>query len=234
VLSPALTPAMLPHLTPGVRVRALVIDDNSDNRVILARLLADIGCEVAKAATGAGARDIVRQAPPDIVFLDVLLTDTTGPELLDALHRDGLPVTTPVLFHTAALLERAQRESLRAHGADLLAKPFRIEDLCACLRRLPGVRFVQPPAGTEPDTLPLADLEQISLPEDLCTRMTVAAELHSTTVLKACLDELRQLGGPAPALADHLRQLLRAYDLAAIARLLHRVRVQPPAPTSVA
>ena len=57
--------------------------------------------------------------------------------------------------------------------------------------------------------------------------MTVAAELHSTTVLKACLEELRQLGGPAAPLADHLRHLLRAYDLAAIARLLNRLRVHP-------
>jgi hypothetical protein len=111
----------------------------------------------------------------------------------------------------------------------LLAKPFRIEDLCACLRRLPGVRF-ELPAEAEPESPPLGDIEQISLPEDLCTRMTVAAELHSTTVLKACLEELRQLGGPATALADHLRQLLRAYDLAGIARLLHRVRVEPGTP----
>ncbi len=232
VLAPVAAVAALPHLAPGLCVRALVIDDNSDNRVILARLLADIGCDVAKAATGAGARDIVRQAVPDIVFLDVLLTDTTGPELLAELHRDGLPAATPVLFHTATLLERAQREALRAHGADLLAKPFRIEDLCACLRRLPGVRFELPPASVEPVEPPLADLEQISLPEDLFTRMIVAAELHSTTVLKACLEELRQLGGPAVALADHLRQLLRAYDLAAIARLLHRVRVDPPTPAA--
>jgi len=228
VVAPAaVTIATLPHLASGIAVRALVIDDNSDNRHILARLLADLGCAVAKAATAGGARDIVRQTPPDIVFLDVLLADTTGPELLAKLHADGLPANTPVLFHTAAMLEHAQRDALRAHGADLLAKPFRIEDLCACLRRLPGVRFETPATFAAPELPSPADLEQIVLPEDLCARMTVAAELHSTTVLKACLEELRQLGGPAAPLADHLRHLLRAYDLAAIARLLNRLRVHP-------
>jgi hypothetical protein len=54
--------------------------------------------------------------------------------------------------------------------------------------------------------------------------MTVAAEMHSTTVLKGCLQELRQLGGPAEGLADYLRQLLRAYDLAAIVVVLRRMR----------
>lgn len=227
----AVTFAALPHLAPGISVRALVVDDNSDNRHILARLLADLGCVVAKAATADAARDIVRQVPPDIVFLDVLLADTTGPQLLAALHADGLPTDTPVLFHTAAMLERTQRDALRAHGADLLAKPFRIEDLCACLRRLPGVRFETPAVVASPEAPSATDLEQIVLPEDLCMRMSVAAELHSTTVLKACLEELRQLGGPAAPLADYLRHLLRAYDLAAIARLLNRLRVQPAAPT---
>ncbi len=225
--------APLPHLSPGVTVRALVVDDNRDNRRILAHLLADIGCVVAEAGDIDRARDIARQAPPDILFIDVLLTDTTGPELLAALRADGLPDSAIVLFHTAALLERTQRDALRAGGADLLAKPFRAEDLCACLRRVPGVRFDEPVATTGGTEVPPPDLDRIVLPEELCARMTVAAELHSTTVLKACLEELRQLGGPAEALADHLRQLLRAYDLGAIARLLSRLRVQhaeSPAP----
>jgi len=56
--------------------------------------------------------------------------------------------------------------------------------------------------------------------------------LHSTTVLKACLDELRELGGSAEPLADHLRHLLRAYDFTTIARLLDHLRVQAPASTA--
>jgi DNA-binding response OmpR family regulator len=131
-----------------------------------------------------------------------------------------------VLVHTAVLLERAQRDTLCAGGADLLTKPFRVDDLCACLRRLPGIRFEKPTAAAAALETPLPNLDLVVLPEELCARMTVAAELHSTTVLKACLEELRQLGGPAEALADHLRQLLRAYDLGAIALLLSRLRVQ--------
>jgi signal transduction histidine kinase/CheY-like chemotaxis protein len=220
------TTAPLPRLAPGVTVCALVVDDNHDNRHLLARMLADLGCSVAEAGTAARARDIVHQARPDILFIDVLLGETTGPALLAELHADGLPASAAVVFHTAALLERDRRDSLRANGADLLAKPFLPEDICACLRRVPGVRFEDIPAEPAPVALSAADLETIILPEELCTRMTVAAELHSTTVLKTCLDELRQLGGPAAALADHLRQLLRAYDLAEIARLLSRVHVQ--------
>jgi CheY-like chemotaxis protein len=216
----------LPHFAVGVAVRALVVDDNRDNRWILARLLADVGCTVAQAADAAATRDIVRQAPPDILFLDVRLGSTTGPLLLKQLRLDGLSLEVPIVFHTAALLDRAERDALHAGGGELLAKPFRAEDLCTCLRRLPNVHFDDASSISAPSA-PLPDLETLALPEDLCTRMMVAAELHSTTVLKACLDELRQLGGPAAALADHLRLFLRAYDLEGVARLLAKL----PAPS---
>jgi signal transduction histidine kinase/CheY-like chemotaxis protein len=207
----------LPRLAPGVSVRALVVDDNRDNRVILARLLIDIGCRVASAGTAADALATAAEQPPDILFVDVRLEGTTGPELIARLHRAGLSASTPVVYHTAALLDSAGREALRVNGADLLAKPFRIEDLCACLQRVPGVSFDDAPEPAEPPPL---DLTGLCLPAELAHRLSVAAELHSTTVLKACLEELRQLGGPAVPLADHLRHLLRSYDLVSISQLL--------------
>ena len=212
----------LPKLAPGVTVRALVVDDNRDNRRLLARLLSDLGCRVADAGNATSARDIAQHAP-DILFVDVLLGETTGPALLSTLRADGLPATVPVVYHTAALLNDSDRASIRADGGSLLAKPFRLEDLCTCLLRVPGARFDDLPGTPAPPPL---ELERIVLPQELCTRMTVAAELHSTTVLKACLDDLRALGGPAVPLADHMRHLLRAYDLASIARLLTRVQVE--------
>ena len=221
----------LPRLAPGVQVRAFVVDDNRDNRLILTRLLIDIGCRVASGGTTADVIATALVPPPDILFIDVRLEGTTGPVLVRELHGAGLPIGTPVVYHTAALLDAAGREALRIAGADLLAKPFRIEDLCACLQRLPGVRFDDAPETVESPPLDLAGL---SLPSELAHRLSVAAELHSTTVLKACLDELRQLGGPAVPLADHLRHLLRSYDLVSISRLLASLPVDRPEETTAA
>jgi hypothetical protein len=50
----------------------------------------------------------------------------------------------------------------------------------------------------------------------------VSAELHSTTALKACLQELRQGGPEAKRLAEEIRFLMRSYDMDGIARLLAR------------
>ena len=61
--------------------------------------------------------------------------------------------------------------------------------------------------------------------EELCARLMVAAELHSTTALKACLQELRRLDPEAQRLADQIRKLMRSYDMDGIQRLLAGVVV---------
>ena len=65
-----------------------------------------------------------------------------------------------------------------------------------------------------------ASLERVALPDPLCGRLTVAAELHSTTALKACLTELRAVGPAGLRLAEEIRLLMRSYDMDGIQRLL--------------
>ncbi len=69
------------------------------------------------------------------------------------------------------------------------------------------------------------EMEPIVLPESLSSRLIVAAELHSTTALKSALRDLQQLGPEAERLAEHLRRLMRSYDMDSIQRLLCRVVV---------
>ena len=75
---------------------------------------------------------------------------------------------------------------------------------------------------------------RIELPEDLCARLLVAAELHSTTALKACLQELRRCGPEAEALADQVRHLMRSYDMDGIARLIDGTVIGSPVSTKAA
>jgi hypothetical protein len=71
---------------------------------------------------------------------------------------------------------------------------------------------------------------RVVLPDPLCARLMVAAELHSTTALKSCLQELRSLGPDAAWLAEQIRWLMRSYDMDGIQQLLSRVVHQPDRP----
>jgi len=217
-------PARVTRLAAGVQVRALVVDDNWGNREVLERTLLAVGCTVWCASDGPAALAAVQESRPDIVFLDLLLPGWSGTETARRI-RSGIETPPVVVAHTASLLA-AHREAARGAGCvDFLSKPFECEQIYACLERHLGVQFERAAPAPEPVAdVPLAPL---ALPEALCARLMVAAELHSTTALKACLLELRQLGPEAGRLADQVRLLMRSYDMDGIQRLLSQLVVPP-------
>jgi hypothetical protein len=60
----------------------------------------------------------------------------------------------------------------------------------------------------------------MALPAALAVRLQRAAELHSATGLRGCLDELADLGPDGRHLADHMRGFLTSYDMEAIQRIV--------------
>jgi len=88
-----------------------------------------------------------------------------------------------------------------------------------------GAEFEYADPPPESKTPPEWNAGQLQLPDELYARLATAAELHSTTVLKSCLIELRQLGPGAEQLAEHIRHLMRSYDMDGILHLIARAAV---------
>src|SRR5512145_2929460 len=61
--------------------RILVVDDNRDNVEIIATRLRFRGYEIDEASDGATALEMVRNNPPDLMLLDVMLPDIDGYEI---------------------------------------------------------------------------------------------------------------------------------------------------------
>ena len=226
---PAILPRLPQRLKPGRPVRALVVDDRRENRDILGRMLTEIGCEVALAANGAEALQMARSIRPNIIFLDLLLPDMNGIEVARTLSATTPDENRKIVAHTASALEQYRDEAGRAGCADFIAKPIRAERLYECLRDHLGVEFDY--AVSEPEMKPATawDAGPLRLPDELYARLATAAELHSTTVLKACLAELRLLGPDAEQLAEHIRHRMRSYDMDGILQLISQAAV-PAAP----
>jgi CheY-like chemotaxis protein len=211
------------RLAAGITVLALVVDDRRENREVLGRMLSRIGCEVLLAADGEEALSIARARSPAIVFLDLLLPGLDGAATARALLAEPKTAQCKIVAHTASALERHRDDALAAGCVDFVAKPFRCERIYECLGTHLGVTFEYAETPAVAETPPSLDGVQISLPEELCARLAVAAELHSTTALKAALQELRGLGPEASLLAEHIRHLMRSYDMNGIQRLLAQV-----------
>ncbi len=218
--------AAVERIAGGTEVRALVVDDILENREVLSLMLTLIGCNVNVAKNGEEALDLITVAQPDIVFLDMRLPGISGFDTARRIVKDW-GARIKLVAMSASALEHERERYLKAGCDDFVAKPFRAERIYRCLQNLLDVKFVlsqKPNDQSEPDVS--IDLGQLTLCEDLAQRLTTAAELHSATVIKSCLEEVEQLGPSGSRLAQHLRQFLASYDMKTIQRVVAQIPVQ--------
>jgi CheY-like chemotaxis protein len=111
----------------GARPCVLVVEDNDDVRDLAESVLAMAGYAVQSAASGEQALELVDQGTEvDLLFTDVIMPGgMNGLELVEKLRR--LRPEVPVLVTTGYMDELPARE--RGRGLDILAKPYRHEDL---------------------------------------------------------------------------------------------------------
>lgn len=215
----------LVSLAKGCAVRALVVDDIRENREVLASMLTLIGCEVVLAEHGRQAVEVVQVSRPQIVFMDIRMPQFDGLQATRRILEEFNTTEIKIVATSASALAHERELCLKAGCDDFVAKPFRAERIYGCLRHLLGVDFEYKGELPDADAGESIDLSQITLPEELAARLTMAAELHSATVLKSCLAELEQLGTAGQRLAQHLRGFLASYDMKTIQRIIAQISI---------
>ena len=112
---------------------ALVIDDESQIRRVLAHALADDFREVLEAADGDTALSLVKLSQPSLIVLDLGLPDTPG----DVLCREIRKLSTvPILVLSARHADHEKALLLDAGADDYVTKPFSTLELKARVRAL--------------------------------------------------------------------------------------------------
>ena len=142
--------AMKPHgarRTKQKSVASCVVEDEPSISGFVRRGLHFEGYEVDVVPDGPGALRTLRDSPPDLLVLDVMVPGVDGLEIARRLRAaeaaEQLPAI-PILMLTArdAVVDRVT--GLRAGADDYLVKPFDFDELLArieaLLRRLPADR----------------------------------------------------------------------------------------------
>jgi CheY-like chemotaxis protein len=124
----------LPEPESGAPV-VLVIEDDPRDRAWLVRVLSGAGYAVETAANGEEARELCRRRTFDAITLDLLLPDTNGLHLLQALHAEGFPREVPVIVVTVV----AEKLATGFPVQDVLTKPVEAWELLVALKRAGAV-----------------------------------------------------------------------------------------------
>jgi signal transduction histidine kinase/CheY-like chemotaxis protein len=115
--APAPPPGHLPSVKVGT---ALVVDDDPAFRIAMRSMLSGRVDRVIEAADGRAALVRLRDEPPDVVFLDLLLPGLDGVGVLSAMHDDPSLRDVPVVIVTWADIDRrVGRTAVRQAAATL-------------------------------------------------------------------------------------------------------------------
>ena len=108
----------------NVPARILVVDDNAENRRLFAMILDLAHYAVEAVGDGLAALERVRESPPDLILLDVMMPGLDGYEVCRRLKADPDSRDIPVIFATALGDQAAETRGFDAGGVDFLTKPL--------------------------------------------------------------------------------------------------------------
>ena len=115
--------------------RVLVVDDEPDIVFMIKVILRSEGYEVAQASGVEEARAQLSDADPDLVLLDLRLSDGEGWEVLRDLREAGRLERIPVVMLSAhaspGTIQRALNEGARGY----VTKPFVTSELVGAVRQ---------------------------------------------------------------------------------------------------
>jgi len=104
--------------------KALIVDDEKTNRLILKSLLGKQGYQTIEAVNGQEAIDLFNQENPSIIFMDVMMPLIDGYEATRQIKAASANRFVPIIFLTAMSDEAALAQCIEAGGDDFLVKPY--------------------------------------------------------------------------------------------------------------
>jgi DNA-binding response OmpR family regulator len=115
--------------------RILIVEDNTDSRDILAKLLRMSGYEVTSASDGESGYVAALERLPDLIITDINMPVMSGIELLKKVRLESLLNETAILVVTA-FGDEAAREAIEAGADAAAAKPFDFDSFVGTVENL--------------------------------------------------------------------------------------------------
>lgn len=115
-------------------MKILIVDDDPVIQELIMDILHGNGYENTQTVgSGEEALEMMKQNPPDLVVLDILLPGMQGYEVCRRMRANKATVHTPVLMMTGSILDKetALEKSFKAGVTDFITKPIKTVELTA-------------------------------------------------------------------------------------------------------
>jgi PAS domain S-box-containing protein len=142
-LTPEQSDRLVIGLAPGQpHHRILVVDDRSENRLLMVRLLSKLGLEVREASNGQEAVQLWREWLPDLTWMDIRMPVLDGYEATKQIRAMEQGKTSIIIALTAQASQSDRTLALAAGCNDYISKPFREQTLFLKMAEYLGLEFL--------------------------------------------------------------------------------------------
>lgn len=213
--------------------RILVVDDQPENRLLMARLLTHLGLEVREATDGQEAVQVWRDWHPDLTWMDIRMPGLDGYEATKQIRAMEQEQASIIIALTAQASQSDRALALAAGCNDYISKPFQEETLFLKMSEHLGLKYLY----AEPDSLatsqasaandsPVKFLDSTSFVFPDLTPLSKAwlSELEEAAVCgndRAILELATRLPPESAQLTNRLSELANQYQFEQILKLVH-------------
>jgi CheY-like chemotaxis protein len=203
----------------GERRHILLVDDQPEQRQMLAAVLLPLGFSVQEAASGPECLQAVQRQVPDIVLLDVNMDAMDGWATCRALRAQG-HAKLPVLMVSADVFHEPQQ--LAGSGCDgFVSKPVAEAELLAHLERLLHLQWTHEGPPPAPVGMRPAPPEH-TLSDEAAAELIWLARIGDLGSLKRGIARIESAGGASREESQYLLALAEQVDLESVLRWLQR------------
>ncbi len=210
-------PSFDARLAPGQELTAMVVDDTTANRHIVASLLESAGVRVITAANGLEAIERAHAHRPHIIFMDLKMSGLDGLEATQRLTRDPATSAIPIVAVTASALGNSRQRAREAGCVDYLAKPVRAQQLFGMLQTHLGARFV---SDTPSSMTRSADVTSLDRRTEIGGQLRSAIALGDVSAIQELARHLLQGTATEAAVGGRINRLMTNFDFDGLSELV--------------
>ena len=104
-------------------LKAILIEDNENNRYLLTLLLEHAGFTVVVLTSGKAAIEAVHREAPHVILMDIQMPEMDGYEVATLLKQDPIAALVPIVGVSSFAMPGDRDKALRAGFAGYIEKP---------------------------------------------------------------------------------------------------------------
>lgn len=202
---------------PQRQLRVLSVDDNPNNREVLAKLLHSCNIEVVEACNGKEAIAELQNQVFDMAFIDLLMPVMRGDEAIEIIRKE-LKLTNLICIAISAFSLSHEIKHFHDIGFNqFIAKPYHFSELFKCILQYFPNDFDSVYESPEDELSNVSainfTLTDYSLTEAFFNELKTAAEINRLSLVKGLLADLVKDEPDKKPLAEHLLSFIDNYDM---------------------